>query len=153
MAMLTLKQLKNIKINAGSTNKCGSSSCPIVVSLYDAISSFFQLNGINLITDSTLSGNGTTSSPLKIAQQGATSGQILTWNGTTWVPANPTSGTQSLTLDGSDITLSNGGGTIPVEDLISADADNTLVTGTDGLLYVEIVSGLPSATTAGQIIY
>lgn len=69
------------------------------------------------------------------------------------MPANPTSGTQTLSLDDSDITLSNGGGVIPVEDLISADADNIVVAGSDGLLYVEALTGLPIATTAGQIIY
>ena len=42
----------------------------------------------NSITDTTLAGNGTTASPLKIAQQGATTGQLLKWNGTAWAPAN-----------------------------------------------------------------
>lgn len=81
--MLTLKQLKNIKINLGSTDKCGNSSCPITVTLYDAFNSFFSVGAFNLITDNTLSGNASTTSPLKIAQQSATSGQVLTWNGTT----------------------------------------------------------------------
>ena len=44
------------------------------------------------VVTSNLAGNGTTSSPLKIAQQGATSGQILQWNGTDWVPATTTTG-------------------------------------------------------------
>jgi hypothetical protein len=34
-------------------------------------------------TDATLAGTGTSSSPLKIAQQGATANQVLKWNGTT----------------------------------------------------------------------
>jgi hypothetical protein len=37
--------------------------------------------------DSTLAGNGTTASPLRIAQQAATNGQVLKWNGSTWAPA------------------------------------------------------------------
>lgn len=37
--------------------------------------------------DATIAGNGTPASPLKIAQQGATNGQVLKWNGTTWLPA------------------------------------------------------------------
>jgi hypothetical protein len=37
-------------------------------------------------TDATLTGNGTTGSKLSIAQQGATVGQALEWNGTTWQP-------------------------------------------------------------------
>lgn len=44
------------------------------------------------ITNSTLSGTGTSSSPLRIAPQGATSGQILQYNGTDWVPATATTG-------------------------------------------------------------
>lgn len=39
--------------------------------------------------DSTLAGNGTAGNPLKIAQQGAGTGHILTWNGTSWAPAAP----------------------------------------------------------------
>ena len=41
----------------------------------------------NAITDFTLSGNGTAGTPLKIAQQGATTGQVLQWDGTTWLPS------------------------------------------------------------------
>lgn len=40
-----------------------------------------------LLINSTLSGDGSTANVLKIAQQGATAGQALTWNGTTWLPA------------------------------------------------------------------
>lgn len=37
-------------------------------------------------TDATLTGDGTTGTELGIAQQGATSGQVLKWNGTAWAP-------------------------------------------------------------------
>ncbi len=37
-------------------------------------------------TNATLSGNGTVGNQLGIAQQGATNGQVLRWNGTAWVP-------------------------------------------------------------------
>jgi hypothetical protein len=43
--------------------------------------------GGSVTTDATLSGDGTVPNPLKIAQQGAASGQVLKWNGTTWLPA------------------------------------------------------------------
>jgi hypothetical protein len=39
-------------------------------------------------TDQTLAGEGTLANPLGIAPQGATPGQVLTWNGTTWLPQN-----------------------------------------------------------------
>ena len=45
-----------------------------------------------VIASSTLSGDGTGGSPLGIAQQGATSGQVLKWNGSTWTPQNDNSG-------------------------------------------------------------
>ncbi|MBK9338893.1 MAG: tail fiber domain-containing protein [Lewinellaceae bacterium] len=40
------------------------------------------------ITNTTLTGNGTAANPLNIAQQGATIGQILKWNGVAWTPAS-----------------------------------------------------------------
>jgi hypothetical protein len=46
----------------------------------------------NTQTDATLSGNGTSSTPLGIAQQGATTGQVLKWNGSWWVPTNDSIG-------------------------------------------------------------
>lgn len=43
-------------------------------------------------TNVTLSGDGTAGTELGIAQQGATSGQVLKWNGTTWAPAADNTG-------------------------------------------------------------
>ncbi len=56
-------------------------------------------------TTPVLSGNGTTSNPLTLAQQGAQPGQVLKWNGTAWVPQNDETGqsgtvTQVNTGDG-----------------------------------------------------
>lgn len=55
--------------------------------------------------DSTLEGNGVIGNLLKIAQQGATSGQVLKWNGTSWVP-----GTVSAVGDnwGSQVVVTDG---------------------------------------------
>jgi len=39
-------------------------------------------------TNATITGNGTVGSPLGVAQQGASSGQVLKWNGSAWLPAN-----------------------------------------------------------------
>lgn len=44
------------------------------------------------LTDVTISGNGTGSFPLTLAQQGATEGQVLKWNGTSWKPAADATG-------------------------------------------------------------
>ncbi len=59
-----------------------------------------------VLTNSTLTGNGSTGNELGIAQQGATTGQVLTWNGTTWVPqaAAPVSTTNTISTSGNTIT-------------------------------------------------
>jgi hypothetical protein len=62
-------------------------------------------------TDATLSGQGTVATPLSIARQSATTGQVLKWNGTTWAPAADETGSA-----GSDPTGPAGGdltGTYP----------------------------------------
>lgn len=58
-------------------------------------------------TNATLTGNGTSASPLGIAQQGATNGQTLKWNGTSWAPANDNDA-QTLTLAGNNLSISGG---------------------------------------------
>ncbi len=44
-------------------------------------------------------GDGTTTNPLDLAQQGATNGQVLKWNATTWVPGADLIGMTSVTTD------------------------------------------------------
>jgi hypothetical protein len=60
-----------------------------------------------VVTNTTLSGNGTSSTPLSIAQQNATTGQVLKWNGTAWLPANDDTGTGggSTYVAGSGISI------------------------------------------------
>jgi Chaperone of endosialidase len=58
------------------------------------------------VTGTTLSGNGTSGSPLTLAQQGATTAQVLKWNGTTWAPANDNWGAQNVATN---TTLSGNG--------------------------------------------
>ncbi|MDX2280124.1 MAG: tail fiber domain-containing protein [Saprospiraceae bacterium] len=99
-----------------------------------------------VVSTATLSGSGTSVSPLTLAQQGASAGQVLKWNGSTWIPSNDnssgtgdnySSGTginisgtapnftinntgdlsntnelQTISLSGTQLTLSNGGGTV-----------------------------------------
>ncbi len=45
-----------------------------------------------IIATPSLIGNGTTGNPLSIAQQGASTGQVLKWNGSAWVPDNDLGG-------------------------------------------------------------
>jgi hypothetical protein len=71
-------------------------------------------------TDATLEGQGTTSLPLKIAQQSATTGQVLKWDGSTWMPGDDLSGSSLWQQSGSDIYFNSGKvgiGKIPGADL------------------------------------
>ena len=49
-------------------------------------------------TDTTLTGNGTAGSKLGLASQSASSGQVLKWNGSAWVPQNDNTGSGGTTL-------------------------------------------------------
>jgi hypothetical protein len=80
-------------------------------------------------TDATLSGDGSGGDPLKIAQQSATTSEVLTWTGTTW---EPTHGSPHIyvTTTGS----------------ITADYNWVLV----GTLSAGITIGLPSCNAANH---
>lgn len=57
---------------------------PTAKAVYDYIASLGILTTVS--TTARLTGNGTGGSPLDIAQQGATTGQVLRWSGSAWVP-------------------------------------------------------------------
>ena len=64
-------------------------------------------------TRARISGDGTSANPLDIARQGATNGQVLKWNGNTWVPMNDTdtntdTDDQTLVLNGNTLSISEG---------------------------------------------
>jgi hypothetical protein len=93
-----------------------------------------------IVTEPELTGNGTLVSPLGIATQGASNGDVLKWNGNAWVPQedngqNYSAGDgisivggvisntgdddddndneiQTLSINGNTVSLSNGGGNI-----------------------------------------
>lgn len=78
-------------------------------------------------TDATLAGNGTTGSPLKIAQQSATSGQVLKWNGTTWAPASDSDGGGTVTSVGLSLPTSIfdvSGSPVTASGTLTATLDN-----------------------------
>ncbi len=106
-------------------------------------------------TDASLSGNGTSSNTLKLGQNGATSGQVLKWNGSAWAPATDNGGSYTggtgITITGANVINTpwtvNGthihnnntdnvgiGNTSPTERLdVSSSASNNAVVSRTGL--------------------
>lgn len=59
-------------------------------------------------TDATLTGDGTSANLIGLAQQGASSGQVLKWDGSTWAPDNDNSGASYWNQTGSALHYSSG---------------------------------------------
>jgi hypothetical protein len=90
-----------------------------------------------VIVSARLSGNGTGTSPLDIAQMGAAPGQVLKWNGFVWAPANDAGGNNyfagagiSITGTAPNFTIINTGDTDPNDDLTTSSVANGDLTGT-----------------------
>ncbi len=66
------------------------------------------VTGLTVNTNATLTGAGTLISPLGIAPQGATSGQVLKYNGSTWLPAADETGTAGTSVT-TNATLTGAG--------------------------------------------
>lgn len=82
------------------------------------------------ISGNTLEGHGTLSEPLKLAQQGATNGQILRNNGTTWLPGNDTDN-QNLSLIGNQLNISNGTGITLPDGSVTNEIQTLSLSGTN----------------------
>lgn len=119
---LSTSQLKKSLIPIGADRKDWTSlvgSCLITASLYDILNSYIASIGLNIVTDQTLKGLGTQASKLGLASQGASVGQVLTYNGTTWVPATPAYNAQTITFNSPFLTIS-GGNTISLAALLDS---------------------------------
>jgi hypothetical protein len=87
----------------------------------NSVGQLYRSNGVSWINDgytlntsTEFAGNGTLATPLKLAQQSATTGQTLKWDGTKWTPANDNVGsvvTANLTGT-SKVTVTNGVGAV-----------------------------------------
>lgn len=84
-------------INSSSTHR----QAPTAKSVYNFSQGFLTA----VSATARFSGDGTSGDPLELAQQGATSGQVLKWNGSAWAPASDAGGTTYYAGDG--ITFSN----------------------------------------------
>ncbi len=75
-----------------------------------------------IISDSTIKGDGTESNPIKLAQQGAATGQVLVWTGNTWLPASNsdtdadvTNEIQTISIVNDSLKLSKSGGSVKIK--------------------------------------
>lgn len=123
-----------ITSDAGTPSLTCNSSTNFLV--FNAAKDVYICNGTTweqigsvVTTDATLSGDGSVGTPLKIAQQGASSGQVLKWNGSTWAP-------------GTDNTGGGGGGStdLAIGTVTSTTVQVTSSTGTPAVI--------PAATTS-----
>jgi hypothetical protein len=140
-----------------------------------------------VVANATLSGNGTAASPLRIAAQMANIGQVLKWNGNTWIPGDDLTGSgggntyvagsgisvtgvgpftinntgdldntnelQTLSLVGSALTLSDGGGTVNLPSGGNNYAAGTAISITGSAPNLTINNtGDPSSTNEIQVL-
>ena len=110
--------------------------------------------------NSTLTGNGSVGSPIGLSQQSAASGQILSWNGTGWVPTNAapatTSVSNTVTAPNSLQTTVNGvtgaaaNMVTAVSNTSSANNLSTTVNGITGA-NAPIINSVSNAINTGQL--
>ena len=77
---LTLSGTKVAEIVTAISGTSKNNEVPTAKAVYD------EVQAHQTTTTARLTGDGTTGSPLDIAQQSATTGQVLRWSGTAWTP-------------------------------------------------------------------
>jgi hypothetical protein len=100
-----------IEFNDGSGFKdLGASSLlSVPYALYANQSGVASSATFNIRLNNALTGKGTNEDPLDLARQGASSGQVLKWNGLSWTPADDNNtDNQILVLNGNTLTISGG---------------------------------------------
>lgn len=101
-----------------------------------------------VVTGAALTGQGIAGSPLNLAPQGATSGQVLKWNGTAWTPGTDNTGAATtvsitggtginVTGTSPNFTIVNTGDTNAADDLTSASTAGGDISGTFNNLQVK----------------
>jgi len=109
-------------------------------------------------TTTRLDGDGTAGDPLDIAQQGASSGQVLKWNGSAWAPAADNNTTYSagngISLTGTTFSVAAGTGLTQDASGLSHTAHTGDATGASALTVVGIRgrSVASTAPTSNQVL-
>ncbi|MEM9722568.1 MAG: hypothetical protein AAGA10_25100 [Bacteroidota bacterium] len=114
-------------------------------------------SGASVNTSARIEGDGSTDAPLDIASQGASVGQVLGWDGSTWRPATLNAANfqagEGIAIDSG--TISNTGDTNPNDDLTQSSTASGDVGGTFDNLLVRGLVGRPISTVlplAGQFL-
>jgi hypothetical protein len=105
-------------------------------------------------TTARLSGNGTAGSPLDIARQSATSGQVLKWNGSTWAPASDAGATaENLTAASPKVTVAGGTGAVLSAATVDVNEANLSLNNIGGVLgYAKGGTGLSTLGGIGSVL-
>ena len=103
--------------------------------------------------NSTLTGNGTSLSPLGIAQQGAVNGQTLLWNGATWLPGTiSVEATSASNLgSGAQVFESEVGNDLRFRSLISASSSIDVAQSASEVRFSLIPGNINLSTLSGVL--
>jgi hypothetical protein len=95
--------------------------------------------GQTIVTEPELTGNGTLGSPLSISTQGASNGDVLKWNGNSWVPQDD---------DGQNYTAGNG---IAINGAVISNTGDNDNNASNEIQTLSINGNVVSLTNGGSI--
>jgi len=97
-----------------------------------------------------LTGSGTPGSPLDLASQGASVGQVLKWNGSAWVPQNDERGGLTLPFSGSAFVSGSGASVFSITNTATSGINTTayfVTNSTDGTAMLAVATATSGNNT------